>query len=140
MWNVVVLIGMTGWPSTARLIRSEFLSIKNRDFVEAAKASGASKTYIIFSEILPNAIYPAIVNTSLQSAGAIMVEAGLSFLGLGDPNNVSWGWMLNSAMRAFRRGWWMSFFPGISIVTIVVAFNLVGDGLNDALNPRFKER
>jgi peptide/nickel transport system permease protein len=140
MWNVIALIGLTGWPSTARLLRAEFLTVKERDFVEAARAIGASERHIIFNEILPNAVHPAIVNTSLQSANAIMIEAGLSFLGLGDPNNISWGWMLNSAMRAMTMGWWMSFFPGIAIIIIVVAFNLVGDGLNDALNPRFKER
>jgi peptide/nickel transport system permease protein len=139
LWNVVILIGITGWPSTARLMRAEFLSFKERDFVEAATATGASKTHIIFSEILPNAIFPAVVNTSMLCAAAIMIEASLSFLGLGNPNNVSWGWMLNHAMD-YLRYWWGSLFPGLAIIITVVAFNLIGDGLNDALNPHLKER
>lgn len=140
IWNVMVVLGLTMWPGTARLMRAEFLSFKERDFVQAAKVLGASNLTIIFSEILPNAIFPVIVNSSMQIAGAIMTEASLSFLGLGDPNNVSWGWMLNDAMKSFRSGWWMAVFPGLAITITVISFNLIGDGLNDALNPQLKER
>jgi peptide/nickel transport system permease protein len=140
MLNVMLVIGFTSWPGTARLIRAEFLSIKERMYVEAAESVGASKWYIIFQEILPNAIYASIVNTSMQVAGAIMTEASLSFLGLGDPNNVSWGWMLNDARKTFKIAWWTSVFPGIFILFVSLAFNVIGDGLNDALNPHLKER
>ena len=106
----------------------------------AAEAIGETKRYIIFGEILPNAIPPAIVNTSLEVGRAIIVEAGLSFIGLGDPNRMSWGYMLRNAQAHLRHAWWMAFFPGICIFLLVTALNLVGDGLNDVLNPRLKER
>ena len=138
--NVLILIAITRWPSTARLIRAQFLTFKQRDFVEAARGLGASKSRIIFSEILPNAIFPGIVDISMRSAGAIMIEASLSFLGLSDPNYISWGRMLNWAIHYLRQGWWVSVFPGIAIAITVLAFNLIGDGLNDALNPYSKER
>lgn len=137
---VFIVIGMTIWPSTARLVRAEFLSFKEQDFTMAARAAGASPAYIIFREILPNAAFAAIVNASMQVAGAIMTEASLSFLGLGDPSAASWGWQLQFAMKSIRRAWWVSTFPGIGITLVVVAFNLIGDGLNDAMNPHLKER
>jgi peptide/nickel transport system permease protein len=137
---VFFVIGMTIWPSTARLVRAEFLSFKEQDFTMAARAAGANPGYIIFREILPNAAFAAIVNASMQVAGAIMTEASLSFLGLGDPNAASWGWQLQFAMKSIRRAWWVSTFPGIGITLVVVGFNLIGDGLNDALNPHLKER
>ena len=140
IWNVMWILGLTGWPGITRLIRGGFLTFKNMDFVVAAKGVGASDSNIIFRQILPNAIYPAIVDASMRVSGAIMTEASLSFLGLGDPNTVSWGWLLNEAMRAFRIAWWLPLFPGLSITILAVAFNLIGDGLNDALNPHLKER
>jgi peptide/nickel transport system permease protein len=140
IWNVMVIIGLTIWPSTARMIRAEFLSLKEREFVKAARVVGAGDMHILLHEVLPNAIFVAIVNTTLQVAGAVMTEASLSFLGVGDPNSVSWGWMLNDAMKTFRVAWWLSLFPGLAISITVIAFNLVGDGLNDALNPHLKER
>lgn len=140
IWNVMVIIGLTIWPSTARLVRAEFLSLKEWDFVMAARSTGASDVYIIFREILPNALHTAIVNGSLQVAAAILTEASLSFLGLGDPNVVSWGWILNEALRSFRNAPWVGIFPGLAISLTVMAFNLIGDGLNDALNPHLKER
>jgi len=140
IWNVMWIIGLTGWPGMTRLIRAEFLKFKERDFVLAAKGAGAKDTYIIFREILPNAVYPAVVASSMRVSGAIMMESSLSFLGLGDPNAVSWGWLLNEAMRAFRIAWWLPLFPGLAITIISVGFNLIGDGLNDALNPHLKER
>lgn len=140
IWLTMAIIGLTYWPGTARLIRAECLSFKEQEFVEAARGVGASDFHIIFREILPNAIFPAVVNTSLLVAQAILIEAALSFLGIGDPNLVSWGWILNDALKVFRSAWWTALFPGVMISITVMAFNLVGDGLNDALNPRLKER
>ena len=140
IWNVMWIIGLTGWPSITRLIRGNFLTLKKMDFIIAVRGAGASDAYIIFREILPNAIYSAIVAASMRVSGAIMTEASLSFLGLGDPNAVSWGWLLNEAMRAFRIAWWLPLFPGLAITLIAIGFNLMGDGINDALNPHLKER
>lgn len=139
-FNVVMIIGVTSWPSTARLVRAEFLSYKERDFVSAARAVGMSDMRIAFLEILPNSIFPAIVNSTLMVASTIIIEASLSFLGIGDPNVVSWGWMLQESMRALRTAPWLPILPGIAITLTVVALNVVGDGLNDALNPYLKER
>lgn len=138
--NVMLVIGLTIWPSTARLMRAEFLSFREKEFVQAARSIGAGDRHIMFREIAPNAIFPAVVNGSLQVGSAILTESALSFLGLGDPNNVSWGFMLNDALGSFLRAWWMSVFPGVMITLVVIAFNLIGDGLNDALNPYLKER
>jgi peptide/nickel transport system permease protein len=140
IWNVMWIMGLTGWPGLTRLVRAEFLAFKNMDFVLAAEGSGATDFHIIFREILPNAIFPAIVSASMRVSGAIMTESSLSFLGLGDPNAVSWGWILNESMRAFRIAWWLSLFPGFCITFLAIGFNLLGDGLNDALNPHLKER
>ncbi len=140
IWHVMVIIGATAWPGTTRQIRAQFLSLKSRPFVESARSLGAGSAHIIFREILPNGIFPAIVAMSFQIGGAILTEAGLSFLGLGDPNTVSWGWMLNDALQGFRMAWWLPVFPGLVITIVVIAFNLIGDGLNDALNPRLKEK
>jgi len=139
--NVIVVIAMLSWPGTARLIRADFISLKEREFVEAARALGASDLDIIFSEILPNAMTSIIVNTSLMVANAILVEAGLSFLGLGDPNVASWGGTLLNAQKFLVWGiWWMAFFPGVAISLTALGYNLVGDGLNDLLNPKLREK
>jgi peptide/nickel transport system permease protein len=138
--NVMLVIGLTIWPSTARLMRAEFLSFREKEFVQAARSIGAGDRHIMFREIAPNAIFPAIVNASLQVGSAILTESALSFLGLGDPNNVSWGFMLNDALSSFLRAWWMALFPGLMITLVVISFNLIGDGMNDALNPYLKER
>jgi len=140
VWNVMMILGLTGWPGVARLIRAQFLSLRQKDFVTAAVGAGAQDLHIIIREILPNAIFPAIVDASMRISGAIMTESSLSFLGLGDPTQPSWGMMLNEAMSAFRIAWWLSLFPGLAITTASIAFNLIGDGLNDMLNPRLKER
>jgi peptide/nickel transport system permease protein len=140
VWNIIFVIGILSWPGTARLVRAEFLSLKEREFVEAAKAQGAKNTSLVFEEILPNATPPIIVNGSLEVARAILLEAGLSFLGLGDPKLPSWGVMLSNAQRFIRSAWWMAVFPGFAIFLVVLGLNLVGDGLNDALNPRLKEK
>jgi peptide/nickel transport system permease protein len=138
--NVIVVIAVLSWPSTARLIRADFMSLKETEFVEAARAIGASDLDIVLKEILPNALTSIIVNTSLLVANSILVMAGLDFLGLGDPNVPSWGKMLMNAQPFLRQSWWMALFPGIAILLTVMGYNLVGDGLNDLLNPRLKER
>jgi peptide/nickel transport system permease protein len=122
------------------LIRAEFLSLKEREFVEASRAVGASSAEIIFGEIMPNALAPVIVDASMEVGRAILIEAGLSFLGLGDLNQISWGMMLNNAQPYLRTAWWLAVFPGACIFILVLSLNLVGDGLNDAFNPRLKER
>jgi peptide/nickel transport system permease protein len=140
IWNVILVIGILSWPVTARLVRVEFLSIKEKEFIEASRAAGATDLRIILRHILPNATPPIVVSGSLQIARAILLEAGLSFLGLGDPNQMSWGVMLYNAQRFLRHAWWTALFPGIAIFLVVMGFNLVGDGLNDALNPKQKGR
>ncbi len=140
IWSIVFTIGVLGWPSTARLTRGEFLSLREREFVTAARAVGASSVRVLFRQILPNAAPPLIVNTSLGVATAILIEAGLSFLGLGDPNLYSWGLMLRNSRDFLRIAWWMPTFPGLAIFVTALSLNLVGDGLNDALNPRLRQR
>jgi peptide/nickel transport system permease protein len=140
LWHVILVIGILSWPVTARLVRVEFLSLREKEFVESVRAAGASDLRIILRHILPNAIAPIVVSGSLQIARAILMEAGLSFLGLGDPNQISWGVMLYNAQRFLRHAWWTATFPGLAIFLIVMGFNLVGDGLNDALSPRQKGR
>jgi peptide/nickel transport system permease protein len=138
--NVIMVIGLLNWPTTARLVRADFMSIREREFVEAAKADGESVGQIMFREILPNVTPTIIVASTLQISSAILLEAGLSFLGLGDPNVASWGVMLRYAQNYIYSSWWLVFFPGLAITITSIAFNLIGDGLNDALNPRLKER
>jgi peptide/nickel transport system permease protein len=135
-----LMIGFTRWPTPARLVRAEALSIKRQPFVEAAKLIGAGRVHMVIREIAPNVLFPAIINGSMTVSSAIMLEASLAFLGLGDPNVISWGWMLNNAMSFFSSAWWLSTFPGLAICIVAVAFNVIGDGLNDALNPHLKER
>lgn len=134
--NVIIVIGVLSWPVNARLIRSEFLSLKERPYVEAARAIGETPTWITIHEILPNGLASLIVNTSLQVGEAILISAGLNFLGLGSQNVASWGLMLYDAQSFLQTAWWMAFFPGIALFLLVLGINLVGDGLNDALNPR----
>jgi peptide/nickel transport system permease protein len=136
--KIIFVIGILSWPQTARLIRGEFLLLKEREFVEAARALGSPPAAIIFHEILPNALSPAIITRALGVARAVLLEAGLSFIGLGDPAVVSWGRMLNEAQNFVQLAWWMSFWPGLAIFSVVVGFNLLADGLNDALNPRLR--
>ena len=136
MWNVILIIAVLSWPLTARLIRAEVLSLRERDFVHSARLLRAPVWYIAFVEILPNAVAPVIVNASLEVGRAILTEASLSFLGLGDANNPSWGFMLSYGQPLMRQAWWLSVFPGLAIVLVVLGFNLIGDGLNTVLNPR----
>jgi peptide/nickel transport system permease protein len=138
--SIVAAIAIVSWPPVARVIRAEFLSLRSREFVQAAEVLGRSRTAIIFREILPNALSPIIVLASLMVASAILLESGLSFLGLGDPNMISWGFMIGAGRSVIRMAWWMSVFPGVAIFLTVLALNLVGEGLSDALNPRLARR
>ncbi|MCC7272591.1 MAG: ABC transporter permease [Alphaproteobacteria bacterium] len=134
--SIVVAIAVVSWPAVARLVRGEFLTLRTREFVQASVVLGRSSLHIIFVEILPNAVSPIIVSGSLMVATAILVESSLSFLGLGDPNMMSWGYMIGASRSVVRVAWWTSFFPGLAILLTVLALNLVGEGLADALNPR----
>ncbi len=138
--SIVAAIAIVSWPPVARVIRAEFLSLRSREFVQAAEVLGRSRTAIVFREILPNALSPIIVLASLMVASAILLESGLSFLGLGDPNMISWGFMIGAGRSVIRLAWWMSVFPGVAIFLTVLALNLVGEGLSDALNPRLARR
>lgn len=136
---ITVILGLAVWTGTARVVRAEVLGQKERGYVEAARAIGASHRHLLIKEILPNSIHPAIALISLTAAWAILAEAGLSFLGLRDPAEVTWGWMLQTAMSHYTSAWWMAVFPGAALSALVLAFNLVGDGINDARNPRVRE-
>jgi ABC-type dipeptide/oligopeptide/nickel transport system permease subunit len=136
IWIIIIVLGIFGWASTARMVRAQFLQIKTLDYVEAARELGVSKWSIIFKHILPNALGPIIVVSTIGIAGNILSEAGLSFLGFGDPNTVSWGQMVSMAQDAVFEAPWLSLFPGFAIFFAVLSFNLLGDGLADALDPR----
>lgn len=138
--SIVIAIAVVSWPAVARLVRGEFLSLKNREFVQAGHTLGMSDARIILAEILPNCLSPIIVIGSLMVATAILIESGLAFLGLGDPNIMSWGFQIGAGRTLLRSAWWVCTFPGIAILITVLAINLVGEGLNDALNPRLRER
>jgi peptide/nickel transport system permease protein len=140
IWNIVLVIGILSWAGCARIVRGEFMALKEQEFVEAARALGVNTPNLIFSEILPNATPPIIVNASLTVGIGILIESSLSFLGLGDANVMSWGIILHHSLEFFSRAWWTALFPGIAIFVTVLAVNMVGDGLNDALNPKLKER
>jgi peptide/nickel transport system permease protein len=139
IWNVIFVIAVLSWPSTARIIRAEYLRIKEMEFVESSRALGSTTGSIIFKIILPNAINPVITNGTLQIASAILLEASLSFLGLSDPSLFSWGRTLYNAQGFLDIAWWMSIFPGLAIFLTVLGFNLLGDALSDALNPKSKQ-
>lgn len=135
--TIMIVIGLTGWMDVSRLVRAEFLTLKERDFVSAARAIGASDSRIIFRHIMPNALSPVFIAATFGIAGAILVESGLSFLGLGvQPPEPSWGNILTSGKDNITVAWWLSFFPGIAILITVLSYNLVGEGLRDALDPR----
>lgn len=138
--SVIIAIGVVSWPPVARLVRGEFLSLRSREFVQASVVLGQRNTKIIVGQILPNTLSPVIVMASLMVAQAILLESSLSFLGLGDPNTMSWGYMIGAARSVIRQAWWMSFFPGMAILLTVLSLNLVGEGLNDALNPHLARK
>jgi len=137
---IVLLLGLTYWPGTARLLRGQVLSLRSREHVMAARAIGVREPVILLRHVLPMAMPPIVIEAALLVGGAILVEAGLSFLGLGDRNIVSWGALLNDAQQFVRRAWWLSAFPGVAITLTVLGFNLLADGLNEALNPRLSRR
>jgi len=140
IFSIVIAIAVVSWPGVARLVRGEFLSLKNREFVQACHTIGMSDLRVMLREILPNCLSPIIVIGSLMVATAILIESGLAFLGLGDPNSMSWGFQIGAGRTMLRSAWWVCTFPGIAILITVLAINLIGEGLNDALNPRLKER
>ena len=138
--SIVFAIAVVSWPAVARLVRGEFLAMRNREFVQAGICLGMSDRRVIFRHILPNCLSPIIVTGSLIVATAILIESALSFLGLGDPNVMSWGFMIGAGRTFLRSAWWLCTIPGVAILLTVLAINLVGEGLNDALNPRLRNR
>jgi peptide/nickel transport system permease protein len=134
--TIVVAIAVVAWPTAARIVRTEFRQLRERDFVLAARSLGYSHLRIMAIEILPSALPPIIVTSSILLATAILMESALSFLGLGDPNVVTWGSMIGEGRPLLRSAWYLSAIPGLAIVITVLALNLLGDALNDALNPR----
>lgn len=135
LWLVSLVLGLTFWPGTARVLRAQVLTLRGRDFVQAARAVGAGHTRIMLRHIFPNAFAPVVVIAATQVGGAILTEAGLSFLGLGDPTLVTWGQMLNDSQRFLRIAWWLFVFPGAALMLTVLATTMIADGLNEALRP-----
>ena len=138
--NIVIAIGIVSWTSIARLTRAEFLALRDREFVQACRAMGMSNARIIVGEILPNALPQVIVLSSLVVAGAVLFESAVSFLGLGDPNVASWGRLIGDGRQLIRSSWYISAIPGVAVMVTVLCLNLIGDGLNDALNPKLRDR
>ncbi|MBT4068771.1 MAG: ABC transporter permease [Candidatus Marinimicrobia bacterium] len=138
--SIVIAITVVSWPGVARLVRGEFLALKNREFVQACHTLGMGDFRIMLREMLPNCLSPIIVIGSLMVATAILIESGLAFLGLGDPNIMSWGFQIGAGRSMLRSAWWICTFPGIAILVTVLSINLIGEGLNDAMNPRLRER
>ena len=140
IWNIMIVIGVTSWMGVARLVRAEFLSLKERDFVMAARAQGIGDARIIFRHILPNAMAPVYVSAILGVAGAVLTESALSFLGLGVPPPApSWGNILTAGKDNIEIAWWLSVYPGLAILVTVLGYNLLGEGIRDALDPRVRE-
>jgi peptide/nickel transport system permease protein len=139
IWNIMIVIGVTGWMGVARLVRAETLSLKNRDFVQAAKALGESDLMIMLKHILPNALSPVLVAATLGVAGAILTESALSFLGIGvQPPVPSWGNILTAGKDNIEFAWWLSLFPGVAILITVLGYNLLGEGIRDSIDPRLR--
>lgn len=135
-WTVVFAIALISWPPIVRIVRAEVLSIRRLDWVSAARVSGLSHLRIAVSHVLPNVLPQVVVQASLLIAGAVMIESGISFLGLGNRDSVSWGFLLGSGRTSFSVNWWLSTLPGLAIFLTVLAFNLVGDGLERWLDPK----
>ncbi len=140
IWLIVLLLGVTYWPGTARLLRSQVLTLRSRDYVLAARVVGARESRILLRHVLPGALPVVVTQAALQVGGAILTEASLSFLGLGDRNVMSWGAILNDAQQFVRQAWWISTFAGLAITLTVLSLNLVADGLNEAWDPRLSGR
>jgi len=140
IWNIMIIIGLTGWMGVTRLVRADFISLRERDFVKAARAIGAGDLRIIFLHILPNAMASILVAATLGIAGAILTESALSFLGIGvQPPTPSWGNILTAGKDNIDIAWWLSFYPGLAILITVVGYNLLGEGIRDLLDPRLKK-
>lgn len=137
--NLVIAISVVSWPPITRVVRAEVLSVKSREFVQAAIVAGQRDSAILLTQVLPNTLSPLIVTGSLLVATAILVESALSFLGLGAPNQMSWGFMIGAGRSFLRDAWWLVTVPGIAILVTVLSINLIGEGLNDALNPRLAD-
>lgn len=137
--KIIFAIAVVSWPPMARLVRGEFMAMRNREFVQACVSMGMGHARIIVLHILPNTLSAIVVTGSLMVATAILIESGLSFLGLSDPNIMSWGYIIGSGRSVLRTAWWICAVPGVAILLTVMAINLVGDGLNDALNPRLRQ-
>jgi peptide/nickel transport system permease protein len=141
IWNIMIVIGLTSWMGVTRLVRAEFLSLRNREFVLAAQALGAKDARLIFKHLLPNSLTPIIVSSILGIASAVLLESGLSFLGLGvQAPQASWGNILTDGKEYIQFAWWLSLFPGLAILITVLGYNLLGDGLRDAYNPRSSQQ
>ncbi|WP_319825942.1 ABC transporter permease [Thalassovita sp.] len=138
--SVVIAISIVSWPPVARLARAEFLSLRRREFVQAALLSGQSNLRVAFSQVLPNALSPLIVMAALMVSMAILFESALSFLGLGDPNVVSWGYLIGAARAVIAQSWWLTFMPGLAIMLTVVAISIIGDAISDSQDPFFERR
>jgi peptide/nickel transport system permease protein len=139
IWNIMIVIGLTGWMGVTRLVRADFISLKERDFVQAARVIGAGDLRIIFLHILPNAMASVIVTATLGIAGAILTESALSFLGIGvQPPTPSWGNILTAGKDNIDIAWWLSLYPGLAILITVLGYNLLGEGIRDELDPRLR--
>jgi len=140
IWNIMIIIGLTGWMGITRLVRADFVSLRERDFVQAARTLGANDFRIIFIHILPNALASVLVTATLGVAGAILTESALSFLGIGvQPPTPSWGNILTAGKDNIDISWWLSLYPGLAILITVLGYNLLGEGIRDTLDPRLKE-
>jgi peptide/nickel transport system permease protein len=141
IYNIMIVIGLTSWMGATRFVRAEFLSLREQDFVAAARALGLSNFRIIFRHMMPNAIAPVLVSATIGIASAILTEAGLSFLGFGvPPPHATWGNILSDGKRFIFDAPWLTFIPGFAILVVVLSFNLFGEGLRDVLNPKLRER
>ncbi|MBO4235237.1 MAG: ABC transporter permease [Firmicutes bacterium] len=136
MMNVMIVIGLTSWVGNARLMRAQAKAIKERTFIKSSIAMGESKLSILVKHVIPNGIFPIIANTTMNISGAILTEAGLSFLGLGDPNVISWGQIITAGKAYLPKAWWISTFPGLMTIFTVLTFFLIGEGLNRVLSPK----
>jgi peptide/nickel transport system permease protein len=140
IWTIMAVIGLTGWMGVARLVRAEFLALKEREFVVWSQSIGASAFRIIWRHILPNAMAPVLVAMTLGIPAAILTESGLSFLGLGvQPPHATWGNILNEGKDTIELAWWLSVYPGVAILVTVLSYNLLGEGIRDALDPRLRQ-
>lgn len=138
LFNVMVVIGLTTWVGNAKLMRAQAMSLRERTFIKSAEAIGESKITILFKHIIPNGIFPIIANTTMGVSGAILCESSLAFLGLGDPNVISWGQIIQNGKSYLVDGWWICVFSGLVIIFTVITFYLIGDGLNRVLSPKIR--